>query len=322
MKKIIFTILIVIVIALSGLALYVKFGLPNVGNAPDLKVERSQEKIARGEYLANHVTVCMDCHSTRDWKKYSGPIEPGTLGKGGEYFGPEMGFPGKFYSKNITPYHLGNWTDGQIFRAITTGVNKDGDALFPVMPYSYYGRMDKEDIEAIIAYLRTLTPIESNTPQREIDFPLNFIVNTIPDKAHFTKRPPKANTVEYGAYLVNASGCRECHTPADDKGKIDLSLAFTGGRAFKMPGLMVRSANLTPDNETGLGNWTSELFVQRFKAYSTDSIPSGNTNTIMPWTMYAGMDTLDLEAIFTYLHSLKPVKNKVEHFEVVSVAKK
>lgn len=317
MKKVLITIGIVIVIAILGIASYLKFALPNVGAAPDLVVQSTPEKIARGEYLANHVTVCMDCHSTRDWSRYSAPPEPGTLGKGGEFFGKEAGFPGKFYSKNITPFHLKDWTDGDIFRTITTGVSKDGSALFPVMPYSYYGRMDKEDIEAIIAYVRTLAPINNTTPLHSVDFPLNFILNTIPEKAHLTTKPPVSDTIKYGAYITNAAACIECHTPVES-GKIIKSKAFTGGRKFEMPGMDLYSANLTPDIETGIGGWTAEQFLQRFKAYedpaNVPEISGTQPQTIMPWTMYAGMDTTDLLAIFKYLKTLKPVENKVEHF--------
>ena len=81
---------------------------------------------------------------------------------------------------NLTPYHLGNWTDGEIFRAITTGVSRDGHALFPVMPYTSYAKMDPADIKDIIAYLRTLKPIHNAIPAAESDFPMNFIINTMP----------------------------------------------------------------------------------------------------------------------------------------------
>ncbi|HRB92775.1 MAG TPA: cytochrome C, partial [Chitinophagales bacterium] len=101
-------ILLAIIIALLS---YVKFKLPNVGDAPNLKVELSTQNIERGKYLANHVMVCIDCHSTRDWSLYSGPIVKGTEGKGGESFDQRFGFPGKYISKNLTPYHLKNWTD-------------------------------------------------------------------------------------------------------------------------------------------------------------------------------------------------------------------
>ncbi len=115
MKKILLGIAAVVVLAVSGLLTYVKAALPNVGPAPDLKVEITPERVARGSYLANTVLVCMDCHSGRDWTKFSGPIAEGTLGKGGEQFDQKFGFPGVYYSRNITPAGIKDWTDGELF---------------------------------------------------------------------------------------------------------------------------------------------------------------------------------------------------------------
>src|SRR5687768_2115647 len=86
----------VLLLAVAGLASYIKFGLPNVGPAPEVKIEISTDRIARGKYLANNVMVCMDCHSTRNWNEFSAPAVPGTLGKGGEVFDQKMGFPGAY----------------------------------------------------------------------------------------------------------------------------------------------------------------------------------------------------------------------------------
>jgi hypothetical protein len=80
-------------IILVSILSYVQLALPNVGVAPDMKVELTPERIARGKYLANNVLVCMDCHSKRDWTKFSGPPMEGTLGMGGEIFDQKFGFP-------------------------------------------------------------------------------------------------------------------------------------------------------------------------------------------------------------------------------------
>ncbi len=319
MKKVFLIVFLIVVIAVAGIAGYLKFALPDVGPAPEITVTITPERIQRGEYLANHVAVCMDCHSTRDWNRFTGPLLPGTLGKGGEYFGKEMGFPGVFYSKNITPENLGTWTDGEIFRTITTGVNKNGEAMFPVMPYMHYGKMDKEDVYDIIAYLRQLPMIKSDIPQRNIDFPMSFILNTIPVKPVPLERPAKTDLVNYGAYIVTIAACIDCHTQVE-KGQIIPGMEYAGGREFKMGNGVVRSANITPDAETGLGNWTEDAFIARFKAYSDPAsiaqLTSDRVNTIMPWSMYAGMDTTDLRAIYAYLKTIKPIKNKVEHFQL------
>lgn len=314
--RILFFIIAFAVVALTGAITYVKLALPDVGTAPELKVEATPERVERGKYLANSVTICMDCHSTRDWSKFSGPIKPGTFGQGGDRFDHTVGFPGVYHAKNITPSGIGRYTDGELYRVITTGVNKEGKAMFPVMPYRYYGQMDDEDIYSIIAYLRTLSPIENQVADSESDFPMNIIINTIPAKGAPVKRPDPTDQVAYGKYLVNASGCIECHTQVD-KGQIIPEVAFAGGREFSFPdGSVVRAANITPDPETGLGKWTEEAFLQRFKMYSDSSyvlpeVRNGDFNTIMPWTMYATMKDEDLKAIHAYLKTLSPIRNTV-----------
>ena len=311
--------LLTIMLLVAIVLVYIKTALPKVGDPENLSIAYTPERIERGRYLANSVTICMDCHSTRDWTKFSGPIIPGTFGVGGERFDQTVGFPGVYFSKNITPHGISRYTDGELFRVITTGVTKEGRAMFPVMPYQHYGAMDPEDINSIIAYIRSLAPIKTEVSESVSDFPMNFIINTIPQKANPQKIPLKSDALAYGKYIVNASGCIECHSQVD-KGKVIESLAFGGGREFAMPGgAVVRSANITPDQQSGIGSWTEEIFVARFKAYADSAYTSpavnkGEFNSVMPWMMYAQMNTEDLKAIFTYLKSVKAIENKVEKF--------
>ncbi|MCB0696232.1 MAG: c-type cytochrome [Chitinophagaceae bacterium] len=307
-------VLLIVILAVAGIG-YLKTALPNVGAAPILNIERTPERIARGKYLANSVAVCMDCHSSRDWSKFAAPLVPGTEGAGGEKFGRELGFPGEYYSRNITPHGIGSWTDGELYRLITTGVRNDGEPIFPVMPYHYYGRMADEDIYSIIAYIRTLPSIDNDVPERVVDFPFSLIMRTIPVKGTPAQEVPQpSNAVEYGKYLVNAAACRECHTP-EEKGQVIPELEFGGGRVFELPGGTLRSPNITP-HATGLGNWTPEQFVARFKLYQDSAYRSPHIdfmhefNSIMPWMMYSTMTDQDLSAIFQYLKTIKPIENQ------------
>jgi hypothetical protein len=305
------------IIVLVGLAAgYVYFFLPNVGKAPDLKVAITPERIERGKYLATSVAICIDCHSTRDWTLYAGPLVEGTSGKGGEKFAKEFGFPGTFYSRNITPYRLNTWTDGEIFRAITSGVSKDGSALFPLMPYGHYGKSDKEDIYSIIAYIRTLAPIQYDVPESKADFPVNILMHMAPAKPAFTTKPSEADSVKYGEYLVNMSACMICHSK-EDKGDIIKGSEYGGGREFAFPGGVVRSANITFHN-SGL-SLTREQFINRFALYRDTGYRSpvlklDDFNTPMPWMMYANMKASDLAAIYAYLKTVAPIDNKVVKF--------
>ncbi|TVR78769.1 MAG: cytochrome C [Chitinophagaceae bacterium] len=306
-------ILAIIIMALT----YISYALPNVGAPPDIEVKITAEKVERGRYLALHVMQCIECHAERDFNYFAGPMIEGTEAAGGERFDQSMGFPGVFISPNITPYGIGDWTDGELFRLITTGVKNNGDPIFPVMPYHNYGKLDEDDIRAVIAYLRTIEPIETNHPVSKADFPFNFILRTIPEKAQLSQRPPENNKLAYGQYMFTAAACGDCHTQFE-KGSFTGPLAG-GGREFGLPdGSILRAPNLTP-HETGLKHWTKEDFVNRFKRYDSPDyrphrVNEGDFQTIMPWITYAGMKTSDIEAIYIFLQSLEPYDNSVEMF--------
>ena len=320
MKKIIKALLAigVTVIVLVGLAaVYVYFFLPNIGKAPNLKVTITPQRIEQGKYLATNIAVCVDCHSERDWLLYAGPIVAGTYGKGGEIFSKEFGFPGTFYARNITPYTLGSWTDGEIFRAITSGVSKDGSALFPLMPYQHFGVSDKEDILSIIAYIRTLSPIKNDVPKSKADFPVNILMHLAPAKPAFITKPAETDTVQYGKYIITMASCVTCHSK-ENKGEIIKGTEYGGGREFQLPGGTVRSANITP-HTTGIVGLSREQFIQRFTMYRDSTFRSPKLqptdfNTPMPWMMYSGMKASDLAAIYAYLRSVKPLNNQVQKF--------
>ncbi len=323
LKRILLWSFVIVVILMAGSLSYIKLVLPNVGPAPVMKIESTPDRVARGEYLANHVAVCIDCHSKRDWSRFSGPPTEGTFGMGGDRFDQKFGFPGVYFAKNITPAGISRYTDGELFRVITTGVNKEGEAMFPVMPFHYYGQMDEEDIKSIIAYIRTLKPIENTVPKSASDFPMNFILNTIPHKGTPSKIPVKSDVVNYGRYLVNASSCIECHTKVD-KGALIAGTEYGGGREFPFPdGSVVRSGNISSDKETGIGKWKRETFLALFHAHSDSTtlhttLKPGDFNSIMPWTMYGKMTDEDLNAVFAYLMTVPAVHNSVVKFSPVT----
>lgn len=317
--KVIGILIALIIIAVVVIVSYVKISLPDVGLAPDIKVVSTPATIQRGDYLANHVLVCMDCHSKRNDDEFAAPLIAGTLGEGGEKFDKVLGFPGTYYAANITPAGIGTWTDGQIFRAITTGVGHDGHAMFPVMPYLSYGKLDSSDIESVIAYLRTIPSIANDITPPASDFPMSIIINTIPKKATLTVIPSSEDSLAYGKYLFTAAACHDCHTPFE-KGKYDETKLLAGGREFQLPGGTIYSANITPDESTGIGLWGREAFLNQFKQYRDSTmvhrkLQSGDMQTIMPWTAYAGMTDKDLAAIYTYLQTVPAINNTVPKFK-------
>jgi mono/diheme cytochrome c family protein len=112
-------------------------------------------------------------------------------------------------------------------------------------------------------------------------------------------------------YLVQLAGCTDCHTPGHLLGKPDMSRFLAGSDVgFEVPGLGIFAGpNLTPDNDTGLGNWTKDEIAS---AIQTGARPDGRIlASVMPWRAYAGLTKSDAAAIVEYLRSLPPISHKV-----------
>ncbi len=314
-RKIMAGLLLFTALLLAAGIIYITTALPDIP-APEIALEATPEMLERGEYLANNVMGCTECHSQRDWSKFTGPVKPATHGIGGEKWGRELGLPGEVYAPNITSYHLADWTDGEIYRAITAGVSKDGSPLFPVMPYANYGSLAKEDIYAVIAYLRTLEAVPSEPHERELEVPVNIVVHLMPAAGSHELQPSDGDIIARGRYMATAASCADCHTPRENAG-----LPFSGGTGFPLKtGGTVYASNITPHNETGIGRWTEAQFVRTFKQYADSGfvaydIKPGQFNSYMPWTCYAGIKEEDLKAIYAYLMSVEPVENRVTKFE-------
>jgi mono/diheme cytochrome c family protein len=326
----------ILIIAVAGLLAYVTTALPKVKPADEtLKIEATPARLARGEYLAKHVAACLECHSQQDWQTFGHPIIPGTLGKGGDpIFNRAIGLPGTIYPKNLTPYGLKRYSDGELVRVIRTGVTKEGKALFPFMPYQSFAQMEQEDLYSIIVYLRSLPEIKNDVPEHQLDAPLNIIVHTIPkDAPDFPKPVDRKDKVAYGKYLVTMAGCEHCHTPVDDHHQPLPGMFLAGGQEFGYPnskyekhpgGGVLRIPNITPDPETGIGRWTKAQFMGKFlewrgknaeKMHHPVSLDKGDYQVIMPLESFAGMTDEDLGDIYEYLRTIPAVKHPVVRFE-------
>jgi mono/diheme cytochrome c family protein len=187
-----------------------------------------------------------------------------------------------------------------------------------MMPYPAYHAMADEDLHAIVAYLRTVKPVHQQAPPSEYGFFMRRIINTFPEPMEGSvTAPARTNSVEYGGYLVKIAGCTDCHTQRGAFGGLKEDLAFAGGQEFNLSGVLrVRSANITPDKETGIGVLTREQFISRFKSFKdveAETVAPAR-QTVMPWPLYAGMTEEDLGAIYDYLRTVKSIENQVEQF--------
>lgn len=325
-KKVLLSILVLVVLAVAGIAVFVVTYRPAQRPAPDLRVELTPERVEHGRYLVSHVLGCGDCHSDRDWGLYGGPVKGAALAGAG-CMGPEGGAPGRICFPNLTPdpaTGLGAWTDGEILRALREGIGRDGSGLFPMMPYSEYRHLSDEDALAVVAYLRSLPPAPNPVPRSAIDFPASFFVKMAPQPLPGpVAAPDRADPVAYGEYLANVSGCAFCHTPVDERMQPLPGRLLAGGHVHTGPWGTVVAPNLTP-HPTGLGGRSEEAFLGMFRAFAAEesrAIPARpGENTPMPWLNHSGMRDEDLSAIWTYLQTVPPVENRVERRPQVAAA--
>lgn len=318
LKKIVLAIALLVFLLIAGAAAFLAT-LPSSRPASGIAIEPTPARLARGEYLAEHVTPCFACHSRVDTSRWAMP----RVGlDGGECWTEEIGFPGHVCAPNLTPdvaTGLGEWTDGEILRAMREGVHREGYGLFPNMPYSEFRHLSDEDATAIVAYLRTLEPVSYPRPRRNISFPASLATRFAPQPLEGpVTAPDPSDTVAYGGYLAKVAGCQFCHTPLDESMAPVPGMEFAGGHEFPLPdGGLVVSSNITP-HATGIGLLTRENFIGLFRAYADQSAvaveaPPGY-NTMMPWYIYAGMTDGDLGAIYDYLQTVAPADNVVNNW--------
>jgi mono/diheme cytochrome c family protein len=282
-------------------------------------VERTPARLVRGEYLAKHVSGCVDCHTSHDYSRRGAP-ESGPLGAGGFCLREADGFPGHLCTANITSDRaagVGAWTDGELLRAIRDGVDREGRPLFPMMPYEKFSHLGDEDLRSIVAYVRTLPPSARVTPPKHLAFPLSLLIRLAPGPVTTqVTAPSPSDTVAYGEYLTTVAACEDCHTPTE-KGKPLPGMRFAGGQQMKGPWGTVTTANITPDDATGIGRMTRDQFIARFQAMAalpTDQPAPATGQTVMPWSDYGGMTASDLGSIYDYLRTVPKVHHAVQAF--------
>jgi mono/diheme cytochrome c family protein len=261
----------------------------------DVVIPTDAASIAHGEHLA-HTRGCIDCH--------------GQDFGGGKVI--EDGAMGRLYGPNLTRGRgsaVANFTNADWVRAIRHGVTPDGHGLF-VMPSDEYSHFSDADLGSVIAYLKSVSPVDRERPETQYG-PVTRVLLTIGkmklaatqiDHAHLQPAfVQKAATVAYGRYLAN--GCVGCHNPNFSGGKIDIG-----------PPDWPAARNLTPAGD--LAHWSEVDFV---RAIREAKLPDGTTlNPVMP-RGFAGLDDVELSALFKFLKTLPPVPTGVKE-KVAAVA--
>ncbi len=305
--------LVLAVVVLAG-GFATKVAIDGVPKYPpgkiDLKVESTPERVARGKRYVQ--TLCATCHMDPTTRKLTGkqmldaPKEFGTL-----------------FSRNITKHPdkgIGGWTDGELAYLLRTGIRRDGQYLPPYMVKLPH--LSDEDLYSIIAFLRSDDPLVApeavdppgKTKASFLTKLLSHVVfKPLPYPTEKIVAPAITDKVAYGRYLVAALDCFACHS-ADFKTmnvfEPEKSAGFLGGGnpMLGVNGNVVRSANLTPDEATGIGKWTETDFVRALRhGFRPD-------NTLVRYPMLSTPELTDEEVgtIYAYLRTVPKLSNKVD----------
>ena len=257
-------------------------------SAEAIAIPTDQASIDRGRHLATAIGKCVDCHGQN---------------LGGTIF-LDVTAPPLFraVAPNLTRGQGGlggQLSDADFARAIRHGVGPDGKALL-VMPADDYYAMSDADLGALIAYIRSLPPVDSQLPPSEIR-PLGrillaagqlppFPAEVIDHSASRDVAPPAGVTPEYGRYLAMTGGCTGCH-----------GLGLSGGAIPGVPPDFPKARNITP---TGIGSWTEEDF---FRALREGKRPDGSSlNPFMPWMATRQMTDDEIKALLAFLRTVPP----------------
>jgi mono/diheme cytochrome c family protein len=272
-----------------------------------LAIKNSSQSVARGKNLA--FAICAGCHYDS---------------KSGKFMGRSLNdlpkIAGHLYSANLTQSKTHgvppNYTDAELFYLLKTGISESGE----FMPYMMRPMMADEDVNDIIAYLRSddeaVASVDTTIGKTHINFIGKTGIRFASKPQPYNKgvqRPDEENPVAYGRYLVALIGCYHCHSkkvlgldylnPEKSKGYLQ------GGIKLKDPeGKRLYGPNLTPDKETGIGNFTEEDFK---KAIQEGIAPSGRKLS-PPMGKFKSLSDKQVNALYTYLRSLPPVHHVVK----------
>jgi len=272
----------------------------------------AQSPVERGNYLVNTIMACGNCHTPRDT---SGKTIAEKALSGG------LTFPTPVFiatAPNITPdveTGIGSWSNAEIKRALIEGMRPDhghlaGVPLAAIMPANFYKALLPDDLDAIVAYLRTVKPVRNEVPDPVYKAPVHR--DPYPDAEAGFSKAMFTDPVRRGAYLVTIGHCMECHA-ARTRGVSDYRNGLGhGGRVFPpLPGSADGTpdsvaANITSDSTAGIGAWSDgEIGHAITRGVARDGHPLRQP---MAYAYYAGLKQSDLADIIAYLRTLPPLQ--------------
>jgi len=258
----------------------------------------AQSPAERGGYLVNTIMTCNNCHTPMG---PNGPQFDKALSGGLRFNEP----PFDVTASNITgdpETGIGRWSDAEIKKSLQDGVRPNGVHLAEVMPTGFYKILTPGDLDGIVAYLRSLTPVKNKVP--EPVYKMQVPHQVFPGAEKAMSNADLNDKVKRGFYLVTIGHCLECHTPFGPPGSgVDFGKSLgKGGREFKGPWGVAVSRNITSSKTKGIGDW-SDADIKRAITQGVRRDGS-KLKPPMGYPYYAKMTDGDVDAVVAYLRTL------------------
>jgi len=262
----------------------------------------AQAPVERGAYLVNAVMVCDLCHTPRG---KSGLIMEKRFSGGSQVWDtPAYTVRGT----NITPDRetgIGAWSDDEIKRSLTEGTHRLGRPISPQMPFPFYKILTARDLDAIVAYLRTITPIrnEVQAPVYKAAMKLDLVPGAVKPFAEEDLRDP----VKRGFYLATIAHCMECHGRRPD-GVQDYQNSWgKGGYVFKGPFGSAVVPNITSHPKSGIGAWT-DVEIRRGLTHGVSRDGRAFKQPMARQDYFSRMTDADLDALVAWIRTIPPIE--------------
>jgi mono/diheme cytochrome c family protein len=259
---------------------------------------QAQSPVERGKYLVDTVMTCHNCHTPMG---PNGPQFDKALSGGLRFNEP----PFDVTAPNITPdpdTGIGKWSDAEIKTALLKGLRPNGTRMADVMPTGFYEILAPGDLDAIVAYLRSIPPVKNKVP--EPIYKMQIPHQVFPGAEKPLPAAEMSDPVKRGFYLVTIAHCLECHTPFGPPGTgVDFGNSLgKGGREFPGPWGVSVSRNITASKAKGIGEW-SDADIKRA---ITQGVRKDGTKLKPPmgYPYYAKMTDGDVNAVIAYLRTL------------------
>ena len=281
---------------IRGVLMALALGTALIGAANAQTANTQPDLVKRGDYLVNTIMTCGNCHS---------PKGPPSAVAGKEFTGgPPFDLPPfKVTPSNITQDKetgIGGWSDADIKKLMRTGEMRNGVHIAMIMPTGFYHIMTDRDLDAVVAYLRTIKPIKNTVAAPVYKMPQ--VEHVLPGAEKKYTEAMFSDRQKHGFYLATIAHCMECHTPMEKGVRQWGTRLGAGGFDFPGPWGVSTSRNITQSKTKGIGAWTD---AEIKRAITTGVSRDGShLKPPMGFHYYATVTDDDLNDIVAYLRTV------------------